>query len=106
MNSPRRTLWGIESALEFIAALPEDQKVNALLHLLQNILCGLSAATLRRKRERFVAQFAQCGCSYEVCTAVQELVDLHLAHRAQRKPVGSRNPGSNSSKSRALPPRF
>lgn len=92
--------------MAFIAALPEDQKVNALLHLLQNILCGLPAATLRRKRERFVAQFAQCGCSYEVCTAVQELVDLHLAHHAPREPGGSPSRGSDPGKSRALPPRF
>jgi hypothetical protein len=106
MKSPRRTPWGIESALDFIAALPEDQKVDALLHLLQNILSGLPAATLRRKRERFVAQFAQCGCSYEVCTAVQELVDLHLAHQAKREPEGSRSHGSARGKSRPLPPRF
>jgi len=106
MKSPRRSPWGVESALEVIAALPEDQKVNALLHLLQNILSGLPAATLRRKRERLVAQFSHCGCSYEVCTAVQELVDLHLAHQAKGEAKRSGNPGSIPATSRALTPRF
>lgn len=99
MKSSRRTPWGIESALAAIAALPEDQKVDALLHLLQDVLSGLPAATLRRKRARFVAQFAQCGCSYEVCSAVQELVDLHLSHHAQREPEACRRAGSKPGES-------
>ncbi|MBL9213430.1 MAG: hypothetical protein JNL92_23400, partial [Opitutaceae bacterium] len=55
MKSPRRHHPGIESALAAIADLPEDQKVDALLQLLQNVLSELPAATLRRKREQFVA---------------------------------------------------
>lgn len=87
MNPPRRLIPGFEATLAALEALPEEQKVDALVHVLTEALLRMPTATLRRKRARFLEHFSQCGCSFEVCCAVQDLVDLHLAQRARRKPA-------------------
>lgn len=106
MKASRRSPWGFESMLSVIAALPDEQKTHALLHLLQNVLSELPAATLRRKRARFIEHFAQCECSYDVCSAVQELVDLHLAQQSQREPEDLPRTGPKPGDSRGTHSRF
>jgi hypothetical protein len=71
--------------LAAIAALPDDQKIDALLQVLQTAVKELPANVLRQKRASFTEHFSRCGGSFEVCSAVQEFVDLHLKHQARRK---------------------
>ncbi len=85
MSRIRSTHPGIAATLAAIGALPEEKRVDALLQVLQEMLRGLPTATLKRKRARLLEHFSQCGCSYEVCCAVQDLVALHLARRSMRE---------------------
>lgn len=85
MRTSRRPSWGFESTLAAIAALPDDQKIDALLQVLKTAVDELPAETLRQKRASFMEHFSRCGGSFEVCSAVQELVDLHLKHQARRE---------------------
>jgi hypothetical protein len=90
LNTPRRFLSGFEATSAALAALPQEQKLDALVHVLTEALLRMPLATLRRKRARFLEHFSQCGCSFEVCCAVQDLVDLHLAQRSRRALVAPR----------------
>jgi hypothetical protein len=95
VNSPRRSIPGLEATLASLAALPEEQKVDALVHILTEALLRMPATTLRKKRARFLEHFSRCGCSFEVCCAVQDLVDVRLAQCDRRKAGTGRRRGQN-----------
>lgn len=66
-----------------IAVLPQEQQVDALLHFFTTVLHEMSTEAIRRKRSELMERFSNCGCSYETCATLLELVDDHVARREQ-----------------------
>jgi hypothetical protein len=64
-----------------VALMPAEQQVDALLELLTTVLNETSTEVVRQKRNQLMEHFANCGCSYETCSALLEMVDHHLALR-------------------------
>jgi hypothetical protein len=97
-----------DAAMAEIASLPQDRQIDALLHYLSTVLLQLPLAELHRRRDQLLERFADCGCSYEACTALLEMVDQHLAHRARseaRQAAATRKAAPRAVKV-SLPPSF
>lgn len=83
MNPTREQQKRLAADLAEIAALPEERQLEALLKYLMQIWHETPLDDLRRRRNQFLERFADCGGSYETCSAVLAMVDQHLAHRAK-----------------------
>jgi len=66
-----------------IAILPEEQQVDALLHFFSTVLHEMPTDAIQEKRSELMERFSHCGCSYETCATLLELVDQHVMRREQ-----------------------
>lgn len=69
------------NAITRISALPADKRVGALLEYFEATLDGMDSRTIRTLRDQVMERFATCGSSFETCTLMIELIDIHLAWR-------------------------
>jgi hypothetical protein len=70
-----------DAAMAELSGLPQEQQVDALLHFLTTVLHEMPTDTIRQRRNELMERFANCGCSYETCAALLELVDYQLTRR-------------------------
>ena len=90
-----------------IAILPEEQQVDALLHFFTTVLHEMPTDEIRRKRDDLMDRFSNCGCSYETCATLLELVDYHVARREQfaaREEAEARRAAKNMRESNGAEP--
>jgi hypothetical protein len=93
-----------DAAMAEVALMPAEQQVDALLELLTTVLNETSTEVVRQKRNQLMEHFANCGCSYETCSALLEMVDHHLAMRerwAARQEAEARRAAKASLRMRA-----
>ena len=62
-----------------ISALPENERVSALLNYFVRVLDGMDPDTIRSLRDQVIERFSTCGCSFETSLLMIELIDAHLA---------------------------
>ena len=78
----RETLFA--NAMTRISSLPEQERVDALLEYLVEVLNTMDTARIRTLRDQIVERFATCQASLETCQLVIDFVNAHLARRQRR----------------------
>ena len=68
-------------ALDQIAFLPANRRVDALLETLVSIIASTDARTICSLRDQIMERFATCGCSFDTCRLMIEFINGHLALR-------------------------
>lgn len=62
-----------------ISALPENERLDALLTYFVRVLDEMEPDTIRTLRDQMMERFSTCGSSFETCLLMLELIDAHLA---------------------------
>ena len=93
-----------DAAMAEVATLPAEQQVEALLQFFTTVLNEMSADAVRQKRNQLMEHFSTCGCSYDTCSALLEMVDHHVAARdrwAARQETEARKAAKSSRRNSA-----
>ena len=72
-------LSSFTSEITRISALPENERVGALLNYFVRVLDAMEPDTIRNLRDQVMERFSTCGCSFETSLLMIELIDVHLA---------------------------
>ena len=78
-------LRSFTSEITRISALPENERVDALLDYFVRVLDGMEPDTIRTLRDQVMERFSTCGCSFETSHLMVELIDAHLAAHELRQ---------------------
>jgi hypothetical protein len=62
-----------------ISALPENERVDALLKYFVHVLDEMEPDMIRTLRDQVMERFSTCGCNFETSVLMIELIDAHLA---------------------------
>ncbi|MGH7945625.1 MAG: hypothetical protein ACREH8_10390 [Opitutaceae bacterium] len=80
-------------AMTRISFLPANERVDALLKHFVGVLDAMDADNIRTLRDQIMERFSTCGCRFDTCVMMIELINHHLAFRdmepARRVTTGS-----------------